>query len=225
VIAFARIAKNEAAINDALLDATQDDDDAIVHIALRLTEERLDAKKAADNRMVVRANALLGSPSSHVALVAAIVLAKAKDARGHDLVLKVVRGEKVGGQIADKEDERAAVELAGELGLREAIPHLEKRVWGLARFVRDTCPFHARIALARLGHERAKKEILDELGSAKSEVRSGAVVSAGRAHLLEAKPQIDRLTEASVDADLLKDAKASLEEAEKEKQEKKEEKA
>jgi HEAT repeat protein len=212
IIAFARIAKEDAAIADALLDATQDDDDAIVHIALRLAEERLDAKKPVDHRMIVRANALLSSPSSHVALVAAIVLAKSKDERGHDLVLRVVRGEKVGGQTPDKEDERAAVELAGELGLTAAIPHLEKRVWGLGRLVRDTCTFHARIALARMGHERARKEILDELESTKTEVRSGAVVSAGRARLVEAKPKIQRLTEASVDAELLRDALLLLEE-------------
>ncbi len=211
VIAFARIAKDDAAIEDALLDATQDEDDAIVHIALRVAEERLDAGKKPDNRMVVRANALLASPSSHVALVAAIVLAKSNDPRGNDLVMKVVRGEKVKGQAPDKEDERAAVELAGALGLKEAVPHLEKRVWGISRFVRDTCTFHARIALARMGHERAKKEILDELDSSKTEVRSGAVVAAGRARLHAAKPKIERLTEAAVDAELLRDALGLLE--------------
>src|SRR6185436_12145937 len=125
-----------------------------------------------------------------VALVAAILLAKAGDERGHDLVLRVVRGERIRGQAPDKEDERAAVELSGELGLKEATPHLERRTWGALRFVRDTCPFHARIALARMGHARARSEILAELRSSKREVLSGAVVSAGRARLAEARELI-----------------------------------
>jgi len=218
IIAFARVGDRGAAlecseVDDALFEATNDADDAIRHIALRVAEERLDEGKAPDGRMLARARAILGdgaNVSPHVVLVAAILLAKAGDERGHEVVLRVVRGEKVGGMAADKEDERAAVELAGELGMSEAVSHLERRAWGALRFIRDTCPFHARIALARMGHDRAKKEILAELGSSRREVLSGAVVSAGRAKLYEARDRIAALTSAAVDPELTREALARL---------------
>jgi len=226
VIAFARVADkgakpetDTAEVDDALFEAASDDDDAIVHIALRVAEERLDTSDhAPDGRLLARARALLGSEASrsaHVVLVAAILLAKSGDERGNDVVLRVVRGDRIGGQAADKEDERAACELAGELGLRAAVPHLERRAYGAMRFVRDTCPFHARIALARMGHERAKKEILAELGSPKREVLSGAVVSAGRAGLFEARGVIEKLTAAALDPELTTEALARLDKLEK----------
>ncbi|MBX3225147.1 MAG: HEAT repeat domain-containing protein [Labilithrix sp.] len=235
IIAFARVADRagglEASeVDDALFAAASDADDAICHIALRVAEERLDAGRAPDGRLLARARAIVadaapasphaarpaasspggGSPpggaSGHVVLVAAILLAKAGDARGNDVVVRVVRGEKIGGQAAEKEDERAAVELAGELGLTDLVSHLERRAWGAMRFVRDTCPFHARIALARMGHDRAIKEILNELASSRREVLSGAVVSAGRARMTEARDLIARLTSQAVDPALTREA-------------------
>ncbi len=144
-------------------------------------------------------------------LVAAILLSKAGDERGHAIVQKIARGERIGGVAPEKEDERAAVELVGEMGVTALTPQLERRVWGALRFVRDTCPFHARIALARMGHERAKREILSELGSGRREVLAGAVVSAGRARLVEARDLIAKLTSASVDPELTREALRLLE--------------
>lgn len=221
IIAFARVADKGGAleaseVDDALFQAANDDDDAIKHIALRVAEERLDDGKRPDGRLLARARALVGDAakaSPHVVLVAAILLAKAGDERGHELVARVVRGEKIGGVAPDKEDERAAVELAGELGMRKVVSHLERRTWGAMRFVRDTCPFHARIALARMGHDRAKKEILAELASSRREVLSGAVVSAGRARLEEARDRIAALTSAAVDPELTCEALARLDAA------------
>jgi hypothetical protein len=223
VIAFARIADRGTAsgldvseVDDALFAAASDSDSAVAHIALRVAEERLDAGKPPDGRLLARARALVDaagrepSSSPHVALVAAILLAKAGDARGHDLVVRIVRGERIGGQATEKEDERAAVELAGEIGLRELIPQLERRTWGVTRFVRDTCPFHARIALARMGHARARGEIMSELASTRREVLSGAVVSAGRARMAEARETIAKLTAAAVDPELTREALGRL---------------
>jgi HEAT repeat protein len=223
VIAFARIADlaegafDATEVDDALFAAASDTDDAVAHIALRVAEERLDKGRAPDGRLLARARALVDArgtqPSSHVALVAAILLAKAGDERGHDLVLRVVRGERIRGQAPDKEDERAAVELVGELGIKEAIPHLERRTWGAFRFLRDTCQFHARIALARMGHARARSEILAELRSSKREVLAGAVVSAGRARIAEAREVIASLTSAAIDPELTQEALARLRES------------
>ncbi|MDF2696520.1 MAG: repeat protein [Labilithrix sp.] len=221
IIAFARVADRSGGleaseVDDALFSAANDADDAIRHIALRVAEERLDNGHAPEARLLARARALVDlreepRPSPHVALAAAILLAKSGDERGNDLIVRIVRGEKIAGQAPEKEDERAAVELAGELGLRQVVTHLERRAWGVARFVRDTCPFHARIALARMGHDRARKEILSELGSGRREVLAGAVVSAGRARMTEARELIARLTAAAVDPELTREALARLE--------------
>ena len=59
IIAFARLCEDAKEVGQALLTATNDDDDAVVHIALRIAEERLDAGKALDERLVTRARALL----------------------------------------------------------------------------------------------------------------------------------------------------------------------
>ena len=222
IIAFARIADRSpetdaSEVDDLLFAAIVDEDDAIAHIALRVAEERLEAGRMPDTRLLARARALVAPEadrpaSPHVRLAAAIVLAKSRDDRGYDLVLRVVRGSKIGGQAPDKEDERAAVELAGEIGDRAVVPFLERRAYGAMRFVRDTCPFHARIALARLGHARASSEILAELGSSRREVLSGAVVSAGRARLKEARAFIERLTSSAVDPELTREALERLRE-------------
>ena len=210
IIAFARIAGDPEVIGRALLAATHDDDHAVVHIALRIAEERLDAGTPLDARLVTRARKLLDAETPALRLVAAIVLAKSGDPAGHPLLLRVVRGGKVMGQVPEKEDERAAVELVGELGLVEARPHLERRAWGFMHFVRDTCVFHAKIALARMGHPRAVDEILADLRSDRPERVGGAVVAAGRARLGSARGLIEGLPAAAVDPELVKEALARL---------------
>ncbi len=213
IIAFARLCEDPTEVGKALLTATNDDDDAVVHIALRIAEERLDAGKAVSELMVTRARALLESGSTHLKVVAAILLGKSGEKDGNALLLRVVRGDTIAGESAEKEDERAAVELCGALGLEEARPHLERRAWGLKRLVRDTCVFHAKIALARMGHPRATSEIMQDLESPRPDVLGGAVVSAGRARLAQARPRIAALAAGLVDAELVKEALAQLDEA------------
>jgi len=210
IIAFARLCEDPGEVGRALLAATNDDDDAVVHIALRITEERLDDGKPVSELLVMRARALLESGSTHLKVVAAIMLGKAGEKDGNTLLLRVVRGDAIAGQTPEKEDERAAVELVGQLGLEEARPHLERRAWGLKRLVRDTCVFHAKIALARMGHPRAIDEIMKDLASVRPDVRGGAVVSAGRARLAQARPRIAALAEGAVDPELVKEALAQL---------------
>jgi len=210
IIAFARVAEDAADVDRAILDATNDDDDAIGHIAFRIAEERLDDGHEPDPRIVARAHALVKNGAPSLALVAAILLAKTGDESVKKLLLDVVRTRKIRGQKPEKEDEQAAVELMGQLGMREAIPELEKRVWGLSRWVRDTASFHARIALARLGHARACAEILKDLDSSRSEVRSAAVVAAGRGRVEGARAKIEKLTSAAVDPELVAEALEAL---------------
>lgn len=201
VIALAKLVSGDARAR-ALLSASSDDDMNVRYIAMRLAEEALGAAAAAesdvDGRLVLRARALLDDDADDVVIASAIFLAKAGDERGRKVVLDVVGGTRK----AQQEDEREAVELVGALGLRDAIPALERRAFGVLRHVRDTCSFHASIALARLGHARAKAAIAKDLGARRRATREAAVVAAGRARLVELRSRIEALPDDEVDAEL-----------------------
>ena len=79
--------------------------------------------------------------------------------------------------------------------------------WGDADRMR--CAWHARTALARMGHVRAKAEILTDLTSWSRETREAAVVAAGRARIGEARSALERLG-GSVDAALVREALVRL---------------
>ena len=175
-IALARVAPDEVRIK-ALLRASSDDDFNIRYIAMRLTEEHYDDKTP--ERLRIRAVALLDDEATDVAVAAALLLGHARDDRGKPLIRRVVRGE----LTAQREDEREAVEIAGALDMRELVPDLERRAFGLSRHVRDTCAFHATIALARMGHTRAVTMIRKDLQSSSSKRREAAEVAALRAKL------------------------------------------
>jgi len=214
VIAFARVAKGDAAaVATALSDALVDPDPAIRYIAMRLAEEYDDGGgPLRNNRLETRARQLVETPDDDVVVVSALYLARIGVVAGRAVVLDVVAERRTTPEI---EDEQACVELAGQLDMREAIPALERRVWGTRRVLRAvlswgagdkaSCSWHARIALARMGHARAKSEILSDLASLRREIREAAVVAAGRAHLGEARPAIERLG-SSVDPSLVREA-------------------
>jgi HEAT repeat protein len=214
VIAFTRIASARGTQDDrqdiveTLGRALEDDDESVRYIALRLAEEHAEADRSLGlESLVPRVVALLEGPVPHVALAAAIYLSKLGRTEGRMLLLRVIEGTAKRAS-PDKEDEREAVEIAGALELREAIPALERRAWGVTRVVRDTCAFHAKIALARMGHERAVREILKDLESPRRPVREAAIVTAGRARLSQARATIEKL--ADVEAELVRIALAEI---------------
>lgn len=210
VIAFARVAENGSDIDDAIVRAANDADDAVVHIALRVAEERIDEGKGVGALVIAQAKALIEHASLDVKLVAAIMLAKIGDRAGDAVILGVVRGGASNGRPPEKEDECAAVEVTGAIGMKEAVPALERRAWGIASHFRDTCKFHAKIALARMGHARAKAEILHDLGSSRRDALLSAVVAAGRARLEEARGALLKLQGTSADPALVRHALAEL---------------
>src|SRR5260370_755767 len=132
--------------------------------------------------------------------LSSLCLARLGNVRGKDRVLDLV-GERA--TTPELEDEQASVELAGEQGWSEAIPHLERRVWGKRRVLRsllswgggdgESCAWHARIALARMGHAKAPPEILADLASGRPETRQAAVRPCGRARLGEARIALENL--------------------------------
>ncbi len=217
VIAYARLATDAGDVDRALARACADEDDAVRYIALRVAEERIDARSRATcgAQVLAEARARVDNDVPHVALAAAILVAKSggeSEERARAIILEVVRGGKVGASLAEKEDERECVELAGAIGLREAIPDLERRAWGLAALVRDTCAWHAKIALARMGHARASSEIVRDLDSPRADTRSAAIVAAGRARLVQARDKIASMKTEVADPQLVIDALSQLEE-------------
>jgi len=203
IIAFPRVAgEDREGVRGALERAYRDADDSIRYIALRIAEERAD-EGLEDPELVQTAKRLLADPVRHVALAAAIFVAKAGETEGRDLILKVVGGAGPRPEGPAREDENEAILVAGALGMTEAIPALERRAWGLARFVSDTCVWSAKTALARMGHARAVSEITRDLGSSKRSTRDAAVVAAGRARLRVARSAILALGPEDADPELV----------------------
>jgi HEAT repeat protein len=214
VIAYSRVARDDtAAVAAAVARALDDEDEAIRYIAMRVAEElQVDGQPVRDERLVRRAEELVALKDGDAPVVAGLYLAKLGDERGRALVLDVVAEARTTPEL---EDEQACIELTGDLAMREAIPHLERRAWGTRRALRAvlswgagdrrSCAWHARIALARMGHERAKSEILADLASWRKETREAAVVAAGRARLHEARGTLENLG-GTVDADLVREA-------------------
>lgn len=180
----------EAAEAEGLLVAATEDHDAHVrHIALRVLEERLAGPSGSPPAslpaaVVEAARARLDDTSNDVRAAAALLLARSGDAEGAPTLLEIVEG-RVG--LSDPDDEAAAVEAAGALGLRDATSALEQRAFGAGRFFRERFPLVARTSLALLGHARARGEIVRDLDSWSRERRHRAVVAAGRARLGEAR--------------------------------------
>jgi HEAT repeat protein len=187
VIAFPRVCASRSDALDALVEATHDDDAHVCHIAIRMAEE-LAGEGTLEERVVARARALLRHDAGVVRIAAAIVTARAGEPEAREVLTKVARGELT---TDDPQDEAAAIELCGELGLDQTTSALERRAFGgLLGFRRDRLAWHARVALARMGHDRASREIVGELGSWLRDRRTLAVAAAGRARLLAAREVI-----------------------------------
>jgi hypothetical protein len=194
VMAFPRVTSHRDAAMQALLDATRDDDPLVAHIAIRMAEE-LSGDAAPDRTMLARARAMLTHPSELVRVACAIVVANAEEGdareeRAREVLIGMINGAL---QTSDSDDEAAAIELAGELGLKGAQRGLERRAFGgpLGGLVgRNRYAWLARVALARMGHERACREIVGELGSWLRDKRTLAVAAAGRARLAAARDVI-----------------------------------
>lgn len=206
VIAFARVEKDDHQdVARALARASEDEDMNVRYVALRSAEERFGA--GPPEAILDAAARRLEDPEGDVANAAAILLCHGGDPRGRARVLEIVRGER----RATKEDERGAVEVAGEAGLEDARAALEKRARGLGRVLRDTCAWHAKVALARMNDERSIREIVADLSSSDKDERQAAVVAVGRARIASARAAVAAARD--VDEDLRREALRALEDA------------
>jgi HEAT repeat protein len=189
VIAFSRVAQEDAI--GAIVEALDDSDASIRYIALRCAEERtLGHDQAAPPDLLAKVFSLVEDSDPSVRVAAAIILARSGDRRGQPVLLDVVRQSLT---TPEAEDEAAAVELTGELGIAEALSHLERRAFGFFGFGEDKFAWQALVSLARMGHERARTKILRDLGSWRRDRRTLAVAAVGRAKLTEAKPLVEAM--------------------------------
>lgn len=192
VVALGRL-RGEASL-EALLVGTRDADPEVRHVAFRVAEEVFSGRSAeqAPLPLVQRARGALRDDNRAVELAAVILLAVLGDESGRARLIESVNARR---RIRHVEDEIIAVELCGDLGLRDATPGLERRAFGLWG-ARTPVGWHARVALAELGHTRAKSAILRGLTAWSRDTRTLSVAAAGRARLPEARSALERMRDA-----------------------------
>ena len=211
-MAFPRVCASREDALEALLHATSDEDPLVCHIALRMAEE-LGEREGVDERVMRRApgrSSRTRRPRS------------AWRARSSSVAPATRRTASRGssGRSPWESSARATARTwpprsssPASSGFESARPGLERRAFGgLLGLRRDPFAWHARVALARMGHERACREILGELGARDRDLRTLAVAAAGRARLSAARDRIASMRgrEALADPDAVDEALAAL---------------
>ncbi|HVY26558.1 MAG TPA: HEAT repeat domain-containing protein [Polyangiaceae bacterium] len=208
VVALARL-QGEASL-ESLLVGSRDADPEVRHVAFRVAEEvfGLRGREGAPLPLVQRARGALRDDNRGVQVAAAILLATLGEDSGCERLVEVVNDRR---RFLHAEDEIIAVELCGQLKLEQATPGLERRAFGLWGG-RATVGWHARVALAELGHDKAKRAILRGLSAWSRDARTLAVAAAGRAKLQEARPILQHMLGAPgrAEPDAVSDALAAI---------------
>jgi HEAT repeat protein len=169
----------------AVVEGTVDPDSEVRRLSFRIAEAHW-AERELPELLFARAKAALLEAHPRVRTAAALLLAHFGDTSGEAALLDLLAGK-----IPDAglDDEQAAMEAVAKLGIRAAIPLLERRAYSW--FGRDPQGYHARIALARLGDEKAKRAILRGLDAWTFTARTQSVAAAGRAGLREARRRLE----------------------------------
>jgi HEAT repeat protein len=208
VVALARLRSEDAL--ESLLVGTRDTDPEVRHVAFRVAEEVFGgrANERVPTVLAQRARGALRDDNRAVQLSAAILLATLEEEAGSERVVEELNARR---RIQHVEDEVIAIELCAELRLVAAIPGLERRAFGLLGG-RTPVSWHARVALAELGHARAKSVILRGLSAWSRDARTLAVAAAGRARLTEARAILQRMVGAPerAEPEAVKDALAAI---------------
>jgi HEAT repeat protein len=176
-----------APLRDGLLfEALVDDDPEVRAMAFRIADECW-AETALPDDVLEQARSGLTDPSPGVRLCAALLLGGHGNTDGASVLLQAVDGSLGVGTDADRQ---AAVEMVGRLRVPGAARALNRCAFGPFGARRDSLAWHARVALAKLGDQRAKDAILRGLRAWTRDGRTLAVVAAGFAGLTEAKAAI-----------------------------------
>ena len=208
VVAVARLLGDGSL--EALLVGSRDADPEVRHVAFRVAEEVFGgrAPEQVPLPLVQRARGALRDDDQGVQVAAAILLSVLHDSAGSERLVEALKSRR---RIVHVEDEIIVVELAGQLKLARATPGLERRAFGMFGG-RTPVSWHARVALAELGHARAKSAILRGLSAWSRDARTLAVAAAGRARLQEARGLLERMLGAPerAEPDAVTDALASI---------------
>jgi HEAT repeat protein len=180
----------EALCEDALVAALDDADAQVRYVALRVAEERWvgaergreAAPAAFPAAIIARIRGAAEDTVPKVRLGAAILLGRARVEGPRAPLVDAVND---GTGVREPEDEQAAIELCGALGLDAARRGLVRRAFGW-RIGRDAFYWQARVALAKMGDARAIESILRGLGALGRDARTLAVAAVGEAGLVEA---------------------------------------
>ncbi len=178
----------DAELLPELARALGDAEPKVRYVACRICEERyFAAGRTAPAELLDALGRALADGDAAVALAAAIPLARWGSEQARQHVIQALNRSRGSAQL---EDEQAAIELCAELGLSAARPGLIARAWGGLLGGGSPLAFQARVALARLGDERARSQILRELSSWTRSTRTRAVAAAGQARLEAARPRL-----------------------------------
>jgi hypothetical protein len=185
LVALGRVRGRSA--TDSLLKGTRDSDPQVRYIAWRVLEEQWcepDSRPGFPEPLRIRAKAALNDEAAAVRLAVAILLGRIGDLAGKDILIETVSSTP---GLREPEDELAAVELVGELGLMDARAGLRRRAFGWSGGGQGATTFQARVALVKLGDERATQAILRDLVARSRDRRALAVAAAGQARLAAAR--------------------------------------
>jgi hypothetical protein len=185
LIAFERLAGDDA--DDALVRASDDDDDEVRCMAFRLADRRFEEREP-PAALVHGARKSLEAAPTVANATAALFLAAHADRSADGALVAVLEGKIPCGTDADLQ---AVMETVAGLGIEAARPALARRAFGAFGVRVDTLGWSACIALARLGDERARRAILRGLSAWTRDGRTLAVVAAGRAGLAAAREPIE----------------------------------
>lgn len=192
-----------------LVPALRDEDARSRYVACRIVEERFlsEAAPPPDELLELLAERLEDA-APEVALAAAIPLARRGSEPARALIVRSLNASR---RSFEPDDEQAAIEVCAELGLSAAYPGLRARAFG-GFFGASPLSFQARVALARMGDERAREQILRDLSSRRRSVRDRAIAAAGQARLQAARPRLVELAklERGVDQGSVLEALAAL---------------
>jgi HEAT repeat protein len=178
----------EPELLDILIEACSDGEGRVRYLTSRLLEQLATKRASAETaaRVARGLEQLFHDADSEVRLSAAVALAQRGSLPARAQLVDALNGD----TPMQPEDEQAAIELCAEHRLEDAAPGLRRRAWG--RWFKASSPFtfQARVALARLGDERARRVILEGLSSWSRPTRTRSAVAAGLAGLQEARARL-----------------------------------
>jgi HEAT repeat protein len=190
---------DEARARPSLLRASDDGDEEVRWVALRLLCESEALPVPFEPEMRLQLGRGLGDPSPRVRLRAAVLLARDHAVEAEAVVVQAVES----GRGLERDERHLAVQAAGDSGIEAARPglrRLAKRGW-----FEGPHGWAALVALARMGDAESRESIRDELRSRDVDRRVRAVLAVEYLGIAEGIAWLTELLEhpAGVDRELI----------------------